>query len=201
MSEIHVKPKPLTPRNWMMIVAGSALYALSVNLFLNPLSLFAGGIVGTAQLVRNLLVSSSVSFDVAGMLNLAFNMPLFVLAYRHMAKKTFYGTVVSLIVQTAILSFLPTPSAPLIADTLAGIMISGILGGIGVGFSAQYGWQAVFNTFGALAIAAETYGLQGAVSLRVIQNVFGVVFALAFCVIFYWFMSKKKESDVTVHAE
>ena len=34
----------------------------------------------------------------------------------------------------------------------------GILGGIGVGFSAQYGWQAVFNTFGALAIAAETYG-------------------------------------------
>ena len=48
----------------------------------------------------------------------------------------------------------------------------GILGGIGVGFSAQYGWQAVFNTFGALAIAVETYGLQGAVSLRVIQNVF-----------------------------
>ena len=34
-----------------------------------------------------------------------------------------------------------------------------------------------------------------------IQNVFGVVFALAFCVIFYWFMSKKKESDVIVHAE
>ena len=87
MSEIHVKPKPLTPRNWMMIVAGSALYALSVNLFLNPLSLFAGGIVGTAQLVRNLLVSSSVSFDVAGMLNLAFNMPLFVLAYRHCLKQ------------------------------------------------------------------------------------------------------------------
>ena len=62
-------------------------------------------------------------------------------------------------------------------------------------------WQAVFNTFGALAIAAETYGLQGAVSLRVIQNVFGVVFALAFCVIFYLFMSKKKESEATVHAE
>ena len=77
----------------------------------------------------------------------------------------------------------------------------GILGGIGVGFSAQYGWQAVFNTFGALAIAAETYGLQGAVSLRVSQNVFGVVFALAFCVMFYWFMPKKKESEVTVHAE
>ena len=70
-----------------------------------------------------------------------------------------------------------------------------------VDFQHNMAGRQYFNTFGALAIAAETYGLQGAVSLRVIQNVFGVVFALAFCVIFYWFMSKKKESDVTVHAE
>ena len=62
--------------------------------------------------------------------------------------------------------------------------------GIGVGFSVKYGWQAVFNTFGALAIAAQTYGLKGAVSLRVIQNVFGVAFALVFCILFYWMMSK-----------
>ena len=63
-------------------------------------------------------------------------------------------------------------------------------------------WAAVpKRTATPIAIAAETYGLQGAVSLRVSQNVFGVVFALAFCVIFYWFMPKKKESEVTVHAE
>ena len=70
----------------------------------------------------------------------------------------------------------------------------GILGGIGVGLSAKYGWQAVFNTFGALAIATESYGLKGAVGLRVIQNVFGVVFALIFCSMFYWLMSKKGNS-------
>ena len=77
----------------------------------------------------------------------------------------------------------------------------GILGGIGVGLSAKYGWQAVFNTFGALAIATESYGLKGAVGLRVIQNVFGVVFALIFCSMFYWLMSKKKETVVTVAAK
>ena len=70
-----------------------------------------------------------------------------------------------------------------------------------VGFSAQYGWQAVFNTFGALAIATESYGLKGAVGLRVIQNVFGVVFALIFCSMFYWLMSKKKKTVVTVAAK
>ena len=66
----------------------------------------------------------------------------------------------------------------------------GMIGGIGVGYSAGYAWQTVFNTFGALAIAAQTYGLKGAVSLRVIQNVFGVAFALVFCILFYWMMSK-----------
>lgn len=60
----------------------------------------------------------------------------------------------------------------------------GIIGGIGVGLSVKYGWQAVFNTFGALAIAAEAYGLAEAIQLRVIQNVFGVLFALGFCFLF-----------------
>lgn len=41
-----------------------------------------------------------------------------------------------------------------------------------------------FNTFGALAIAAESYGLKGAVSLRVIQNVFGVVLRWYFVLYF-----------------
>ena len=57
----------------------------------------------------------------------------------------------------------------------------GVIGGIGVGLSAKYGWQAVFNTFGALA---EAYGLKAALGLRLLQNVFGVLFALVFCLLF-----------------
>lgn len=57
----------------------------------------------------------------------------------------------------------------------------GILGGIGVGLSVRYGWQAVFNTFGALAVAEEVFGLLPAIHLRVLQNVFGAAFALVFC--------------------
>lgn len=77
----------------------------------------------------------------------------------------------------------------------------GIIGGIGVGFSAKYGWQAVFNTFGALAIATEAYGLESAVGLRVIQNVFGVMFAFGFCVVFNWLMSKNIENEMPLNAE
>ena len=47
----------------------------------------------------------------------------------------------------------------------------GILGGIGVGYSAGYAWQTVFNTFGALYIASGIFGLAGAVVLRIGTNV------------------------------
>lgn len=35
----------------------------------------------------------------------------------------------------------------------------GILGGIGVGLSATYGWQAVFNSWGAMSIAMTFLGV------------------------------------------
>ncbi len=71
----------------------------------------------------------------------------------------------------------------------------GVIGGIGVGFSAKYGWQAVFNTFGALAIATSAYGLKSAVGLRVAQNVFGVVFALLFCLILQRIFARWERSE------
>ena len=73
----------------------------------------------------------------------------------------------------------------------------GVIGGIGIGFSAKYGWQAVFNTFGALAIASQLYGVPTAMGLRVFQNVFGVLFALGFCLIFHWVMQRRENTQVT----
>lgn len=60
----------------------------------------------------------------------------------------------------------------------------GLLGGIGVGFSATYKWQTMFNSFGALAAAAEIFGLHNAVILRVINNVLGCVIAVLFIYVF-----------------
>ena len=46
----------------------------------------------------------------------------------------------------------------------------GMIGGIGVGYSAGYAWQTAFNTFGALSIAA---GMPYAVALRIGMNAAG----------------------------
>ena len=54
----------------------------------------------------------------------------------------------------------------------------GMIGGIGVGYSAGYAWQTAFNTFGALSIAAGLFGLQNAVILRIGANIFGSVYTV-----------------------
>lgn len=56
----------------------------------------------------------------------------------------------------------------------------GIIGGIGVGLSATYGWQAVFNSLGAMTIAAEFLGMRGAVFYRILNNVCGALFGYLF---------------------
>lgn len=56
----------------------------------------------------------------------------------------------------------------------------GIIGGIGVGFSATYRWQAVFNSLGAMAVAVTFLGIPGAVFFRIFNNVFGAVYGQIF---------------------
>ena len=46
----------------------------------------------------------------------------------------------------------------------------GMIGGIGVGYSAGYAWQTAFNTFGALSNAAGLIGIHYAVALRIRMN-------------------------------
>lgn len=54
----------------------------------------------------------------------------------------------------------------------------GMIGGIGVGYSAGYAWQTVFNTFGALSIASGLFGMPMAVALRIGANVFGALYTV-----------------------
>ena len=54
----------------------------------------------------------------------------------------------------------------------------GMIGGIGVGYSAGYAWQTVFNTFGALSIASGIFGMPMALKLRIGANVLGAVYTV-----------------------
>lgn len=70
----------------------------------------------------------------------------------------------------------------------------GIIGGIGVGLSATYGFQSVFNTFGAISIAATLFGFPAAVFYRIFNNVFGAIYGLLFNTYFCKWINKISEA-------
>ena len=55
-----------------------------------------------------------------------------------------------------------------------------MIGGVGVGLSASYKWQAVFNSLGAMAIATSFLGLPGAILFRILNNILGSVYGQLF---------------------
>ena len=70
----------------------------------------------------------------------------------------------------------------------------GIIGGIGVGYSAGYKWQTVFNTFGALAIAASLFGLPMALLLRSGINVTASLYTVVCNVVYDKLHGKKSRN-------
>lgn len=71
----------------------------------------------------------------------------------------------------------------------------GIAGGICVGFCATYGWQTVFNSFGALAVAAGLYGAGGAVMHRYLANIIGIVLAVVFYSVFEYLSGRMNAAE------
>ena len=60
----------------------------------------------------------------------------------------------------------------------------GILGGLLIGFCATYKWKTVMNCLGALLAASAVLGLTDAVFLRIINTIFGSIYAWIFCNLF-----------------
>lgn len=75
----------------------------------------------------------------------------------------------------------------------SGRSMIGIIGGIGVGYSAGYKWQTVFNTFGALAIAASLFGLPMALLLRTGINVTASLYTVVCNVVYDKLHGKRAE--------
>ena len=89
----------------LMVIAGGFIFAAGVNLFIVPLNLYSGGVIGIAQIIRTIIIqyahiSLPANFDVAGIINFLMNLPLFILAYRSISRKFFVKTLLCVIAQT-----------------------------------------------------------------------------------------------------
>lgn len=126
-----------------LAVVGAFIYALGVNLFLVPLGIFTGGLMGACQLLRSLILGlmglEGMTFDFAGWIFYALNVPIFVLAYRTMGPIFFRNTLICASAYTLFVSIVPIPAAPLVEDVLTGCLLGGVISGVGTGLALTSG--------------------------------------------------------------
>jgi len=90
----------------------------------------------------------------------------------------------------------------LLPESLHGLM--GPLGGLCLGFCADYRYKTAINCLGALMLGAGLYGLHGAVLLRIADTLLGVVFGLVFAAVFHRLVAVKvlpKQEEEAAPAE
>lgn len=122
-------------KNIAFIIAGCFISSCGISFFLTPVHIYSSGILGVAQIVRTLLADVGIvfPFEISGIINFCFNIPLFILAYTKISKRFFSLTVLCIAMQTTFLSIIPVPSAPVVHDALASCLAGGFIAGCGTG--------------------------------------------------------------------
>ena len=120
-------------QRYIELFAGVVIGVMGFQLFTVPLGFYNGGTVGASQVIRTLAVDHlglAPGIDLAGPLNLLFNIPLMLLAFRSIGRRFLVRTLFCMAVQTAAISFLHV-SQPLITDPLPASHRGGTRGGAG----------------------------------------------------------------------
>ncbi|MFO7661778.1 MAG: YitT family protein [Chloroflexota bacterium] len=117
-------------KDYLLILLGSVILAVSLHLFFIPNQLVAGGLSGSAQ-----LINSFTGWPI-GTLTFIINIPLFILGWRLLGGRRFLArTVVSSLVFAVVLDGLELvwPGVKLTNDLALNALYGGVTAGIGAG--------------------------------------------------------------------
>lgn len=123
-------------KQYFLILLGTFIFCFGTNLFIVPINLYNGGVVGISQLIRTVLIDYlgfNKNIEIAGIINLLLNIPLLIIAFAKISKNFFIKTLFSIIFQTVFFTLIPIPKTPILEDVLAGCVIGGVISGLGIG--------------------------------------------------------------------
>lgn len=128
----------------VITVLGNLIYAMGVNLMINPIHLYSGGFTGISQLIRTFILEflglpEIAGLDYMGIIYFLINVPFFIMAYRVMGRKFCITTLVSIVMASAFLSFIPIPETPIVSDRILASVVGGLGSGIGAGLVLRAG--------------------------------------------------------------
>lgn len=116
----------------LLIILGSTLYSIGLEIFLVPNNVIDGGIVGIS------IMTNHFTKIPLGVLTLVLNIPFFIVGYKHIGKTFVLSTLFSVICYSIGISILkPVPG--ITHDILLASVFGGVFAGIGIGIIIRNG--------------------------------------------------------------
>ena len=119
-----------TSKDYLLILFGSALQAISLRVFLIPAKLASGGVSGLSQIINNF-----TGWPI-GLMVLIGNIPLFILGWRFLGGPRFATRTAFAILTFSLLVDIPTnflPANGITSDIVLNTLYGGVVSGIGFG--------------------------------------------------------------------
>ena len=181
----------------VMVTISTVIYCLGVMWFLEPATLYSGGVTGIAQLISNTL-NKFFNFRIdIGVLVFLMNIPILIFGWKKVSKRFVVCSVISIILQTLLMnSILPvidfginTGVNPITGnvvgdgngemDLILLAFIGGFVSGVGSSLALRYG-----TSTGGVDILAQALSFKKNISIGFVSLVVNVVVATLGAMVF-----------------
>lgn len=119
-----------------IVIVGSFLNALSLNLFLIPANVYASGFTGVAQLLASILQQTVFPLS-TGIILLLLNIPVAYLGWTRVGRRFTFYSFLSVLMITFFLELIPVK--PISEDILLNAVFGGVITAVGIGIILKWG--------------------------------------------------------------
>ena len=196
--------KPLSD-NWkkniicvIMVTISTIIYCLGVMWFLEPASLYSGGVTGIAQLISN-TTDKLFNFKIEiGIIVFLINIPVLIFGWKKVSKRFVVCSVISIVLQTVLMNSGVIPMIDFGINTgvnpITGLMvgngsgtldllllsfIGGFVSGVGSALALRYG-----TSTGGVDILAQAISFKKNISIGFLSLVVNVIIAILGAIVF-----------------
>lgn len=123
---------------YLMVTIGTALMAIALNIVFEPLGLVTGGVSGIAIIIKHFTEYVIEGGIPLWLTNMVINVPLFIVAFIVLGKKSIINTLYATVTFTVALYIVPSSNV-VYEDFILASVFGGVLMGAGLGLVFAYG--------------------------------------------------------------
>ncbi len=158
-----------------VVLFSASLYALGVMWFLTPAGLYAAGVTGISQIIRQIILNTTQVDLPIGLFNLLFNVPLFIYGLKKVSLRFSLYSMLSVVVQSLLMmGWIPTYTFNIDAmeNQLLFALIGGLVTGLANGVALRFG-----TSTGGIDILGQALSIEKGISIGIFTMILNCLIA------------------------